>query len=193
VGAVSSPRSFLARAMGILFLLMLSKQVYTVSIANFFTFYLTSKFGVSLETSQVFLFFFLGAVALGTFVGGPVGDRIGRKWVIWVSILGAAPFSLALPYVDLRWTAILVALIGFIMASSFSAILVFAQELMPGHIGAIAGLFFGLAFGLGGIGAAILGIIADRTSIDLVYHICSFLPLIGLLTLFLPAEKKRTA
>jgi FSR family fosmidomycin resistance protein-like MFS transporter len=190
-GAASKPRSFLARAMGILFLLMLSKQVYTVSIANFFTFYLTSKFGVSLETSQVFLFFFLGAVALGTFVGGPIGDRIGRKWVIWVSILGAAPFSLALPYVDLHWTAILVALIGFIMASSFSAILVFAQELMPGHIGAIAGLFFGLAFGLGGIGAAILGTIADRTSIYLVYKICSFLPLIGLLTFFLPAEQKR--
>ena len=191
--AASSPRSFLARAMGILFLLMLSKQVYTVSIANFFTFYLTSKFGVSLESSQIFLFFFLGAVALGTFAGGPVGDRIGRKWVIWVSILGAAPFALALPYVDLYWTAILVALIGFIMASSFSAILVFAQELMPGHVGAVAGLFFGLAFGLGGIGAAILGAVADRTSIDLVYRICSFLPLFGLLTVFLPAERKRAA
>lgn len=186
----AAPHPSWMRALVILFVLMASKQIYTVSLANFFTFYLINRFGVSLESSQIHLFLFLGAVALGGYVGGPVGDRIGRKWVIWFSILGAAPFSLALPYTGLAWTAVLAVFVGFIMASSFSAILVFAQELTPGHVGAIAGLFFGLAFGLGGIGAALLGKLADKTSIDLVYQLCSYLPLIGLLTFLLPDQTK---
>jgi FSR family fosmidomycin resistance protein-like MFS transporter len=187
----AAPHPAWTRALVILFVLMASKQVYTVSLANFFTFYLINRFGVSLEASQVYLFLFLGAVALGGYAGGPVGDRIGRKWVIWFSILGAAPFSLALPYAGLAWTAALAVFVGFIMASSFSAILVFAQELTPGHVGAIAGLFFGLSFGLGGIGAALLGKIADKTSMDLVYQLCSYLPLIGLLTFFLPDQARQ--
>ena len=182
------PRAIIVRAITILFLLMLSKQVYTVCVANFFTFYLIHQFKVPAETSQICLFIFLGAVALGTFFGGPIGDRIGRKRVIWVSILGAAPFALALPYVDLYWTVLLAAVAGFIMASSFSAILVFAQELVPGHVGAVAGLFFGLAFGLGGIGAAALGKIADSAGVATVFAICSYLPLLGILTAFLPSE-----
>ncbi|MDR2056619.1 MAG: MFS transporter, partial [Desulfovibrio sp.] len=190
-GTPAAPHPAWMRALVILFVLMASKQVYTVSLANFFTFYLINRFGVSLEASQVYLFLFLGAVALGGYVGGPAGDRFGRKWVIWFSILGAAPFSLALPYAGLAWTAVLAVFVGFIMASSFSAILVFAQELTPGHVGAIAGLFFGLAFGLGGIGAAMLGRLADTTGIDLVYQLCSYLPLVGLLTFFLPNQTKR--
>ncbi|MDR3320565.1 MAG: MFS transporter [Desulfovibrio sp.] len=189
----AAPHPAWRRALLLLFILMSSKQIYTVSLANFFTFYLINKFGVSLEASQGYLFLFLGAVALGTYAGGPAGDRLGRKWVIWVSILGVAPFSLALPYVGLTWTAVLAVFIGFIMASSFSAVLVFAQELVPGHVGAVAGLFFGLAFGLGGIGAALLGKLADITSIGLVYQICSYLPLVGLLTFFLPDQAKMQA
>jgi len=184
------PRAIIIRALVILFILMLSKQVYTVCIANFFTFYMMHQFGVSTEASQVYLFIFLGAVALGTFFGGPIGDRIGRKQVIWASILGAAPFALALPYVGLHWAVLLAALAGFIMASSFSAILVFAQELVPGHVGAVAGLFFGLAFGLGGIGAAALGKIADSAGVVTVFAICSYLPLMGILTAFLPSETR---
>ena len=187
---VDLPRSTVLRALVFLFVLMFSKQVYTMSISNFFTFYLMEKFGVSTEASQMYLFLFLGATALGTFAGGPIGDRVGRKWVIWLSILGAAPFSLALPYVGPVSTAVLAIIIGFIMASSFSAILVFAQELMPGHVGAIAGLFFGLSFGLGGIGSAVLGKLADGQGLSFVYQVCSFLPLLGLLTIFLPSEKK---
>ncbi|MDR2825971.1 MAG: MFS transporter [Deltaproteobacteria bacterium] len=187
------PRIVIIRALIILFILMFSKQVYTVSISNYLTFYLMEKFGISIENSQLYLFLFLGAVALGTFAGGPIGDRVGRKLVIWVSILGAAPFALALPYASLGWSLVLVILVGFIMASSFSAILVFAQELLPGHVGAIAGLFFGLSFGLGGIGAATLGKVADSTSVDLVYTICSFLPLMGILTIFLPDSRKKPA
>jgi FSR family fosmidomycin resistance protein-like MFS transporter len=179
------------RAIVILFILMASKQIYTVSLANFFTFYLIHKFSLSVEASQLYLFLFLGAVAVGCYVGGPAGDRFGRKWVIWLSILGAAPFSLALPYVGLLWTAMLVIAVGFIMASSFSAILVFAQELAPGHVGAIAGLFFGLSFGVGGIGAAGLGKLADWTGIDFVYQLCSYLPLVGLFTFFLPDNPER--
>jgi FSR family fosmidomycin resistance protein-like MFS transporter len=188
--SVDLPHSTVMRALIFLFVLMFSKQVYTMSISNFFTFYLMEKFGVSTETSQMYLFLFLGAAALGTFAGGPIGDRFGRKWVIWLSILGAAPFALALPYVGNIATAVLVILIGLIMASSFSAILVFAQELMPGHVGAIAGLFFGLSFGLGGIGSAVLGKLADGQGLSFVYQVCSFLPLLGLLTIFLPNEKK---
>ena len=187
-GRALHPRAVIVRALAILFILMLSKQVYTVCVANFFTFYLMHQFAVSTEASQIYLFIFLGAVALGTFFGGPIGDRIGRKQVIWGSVLGAAPFTLALPYVGLHWAVLLAAVAGFIMASSFSAILVFAQELLPGHVGAIAGLFFGLAFGLGGIGAAALGKIADSAGVVTVFIICSYLPLLGILTAFLPAE-----
>ena len=191
-GPAPHPRAIVIRALFILFILMVSKQVYTVCIANFFTFYLMHQFQVSAQTSQLYLFIFLGSVALGTLLGGPIGDRIGRKQVIWGSILGAAPFTLAMPYVGLYWTALLAALAGFIMASSFSAILVFAQELVPGRVGAVAGLFFGLAFGLGGIGAAALGKIADTTSVVTVFTICSFLPLLGILTAFLPRETRVT-
>ncbi|MDR1776783.1 MAG: MFS transporter [Desulfovibrio sp.] len=186
----AAPHPAWKRALAVLFVLMASKQIYTVSLANFLTFYLINRFDVSVETSQIYLFLFLGAIALGGYLGGPVGDRFGRKPVIWFSILGAAPFTLALPYMDLGGTAVLAALIGFVMASSFSAIVVFAQELTPGHVGAVAGLFFGLSFGLGGIGAALLGKLADLTSIDLVYSLCSFLPLMGLLTVFLPDQPR---
>ncbi|MDR3362420.1 MAG: MFS transporter [Desulfovibrio sp.] len=175
------------RAVAILFILMSSKQVYTVCLSNYLTFYLMNKFGVSAADSQLYLFLFLGAIAAGAIVGGPVGDRIGRKWVIWFSILGAAPFALALPHLGLSGTTVMLLVVGFVMASSFSAILVFAQELMPGHIGAVAGLFFGLSFGLGGVGAVALGKLADIAGVDTVYILCSFLPLIGLLTAFLPA------
>jgi FSR family fosmidomycin resistance protein-like MFS transporter len=186
-------RRQVARAIFILFMLMFSKQIYSASISNYLTFYLINKFGVSVETSDIFLFLFLGAAALGTIAGGPIRDRIGRKWVIWISILGAAPFALYLPYAGYAATAVLVILIGFIMASSFSAILVFAQELVPGHAGAVAGLFFGLAFGLGGLGAAVLGKVADSAhGINLVYTICSFLPLIGILTVLLPSDAEKS-
>jgi FSR family fosmidomycin resistance protein-like MFS transporter len=149
------------------------------------------KFHVSVQASQIYLFVFLGAVAAGTFAGGPIGDRIGRKYVIWCSILGVLPFTLILPYANLFWTVILTVIIGVILASAFSAILVYAQELMPGKVGMVSGLFFGLAFGMGGIGAALLGELADHTSIGFVYHVCSFLPAIGLLTGFLPDIERR--
>jgi FSR family fosmidomycin resistance protein-like MFS transporter len=154
------------------------------------------KFHVSLQSAQLHLFIFLGAVAAGTFIGGPVGDKIGRKYVIWVSILGVLPFTLLLPYSNLFWTSVLSVIIGLILASAFSAILVYAQELMPGRIGAVSGLFFGFAFGMGGIGAALLGKLVDLTSLNFVYQLCSFLPAIGILTAFLPnlePAKVRTA
>jgi FSR family fosmidomycin resistance protein-like MFS transporter len=144
------------------------------------------KFHVSIQSAQIHLFIFLGAVAAGTFFGGPVGDRMGRKFVIWYSILGVLPFTLLLPYANLFWTSILSVVIGLILASAFSTILVFAQELVPGKVGTISGLYFGLAFGLGGVGAALLGKLADATSIGFVYHVCSFLPAVGILTVFLP-------
>lgn len=182
----------IAVSIGILLLLIFSKYIYMSSISSYFTFYLIDKFGVSIQSSQIYLFAFLFAVAAGTFIGGPVGDRIGRKYVIWISILGAAPFALLLPYVDLFWTGVLSCIIGLILSSAFSAILVYAQELIPGKVGMIAGLFFGFAFGIAGIGSAILGTLADKTSIEHVFWICSFLPLIGLLTGFLPnLEKNR--
>lgn len=159
-------------------------------MTSYFTFYLKDKFLVSDQVSQLYLFMFLFAVALGTIIGGPLGDKIGRKYVIWISILGVAPFSLMLPYANLFWTAVLACIIGIILASAFSAILIYAQELMPGKVGLIAGLFFGLAFGMGGIGSAVLGKLADSTSIEYVYKICAYLPLIGLLAGFLPKEKK---
>jgi FSR family fosmidomycin resistance protein-like MFS transporter len=173
-------------SLGILMLLVFSKYIYLVSLTSYYTFYLIGKFHVSVEDSQFYLFIFLFAVAAGTFMGGPLGDRFGRKYVIWGSILGVAPFTLALPYVNLFWTAVLSVVIGVILASAFSAILVYAQELVPGNVGMIAGLFFGLAFGMAGIGSAALGWLADRTSIAHVYYLCSFLPLIGMLTAFLP-------
>lgn len=179
-------------SIGILLLLIFSKYIYTTCISSYFTFYLIHKFGVSVQSSQMYLFAFLFAVAAGTFIGGPVGDRIGRKYVIWISILGVAPFALALPYVNLFWTCTLSIIIGLILSSAFSAILVYAQELIPGKVGMIAGLFFGFAFGVAGIGSAILGNLADRTSIEYVFWVCSFLPLIGLITGFLPnLEKKK--
>jgi FSR family fosmidomycin resistance protein-like MFS transporter len=170
----------------ILMLLVFSKNIYMASLTSFYTFYLIQKFGVTVRSAQLHLFIFLGAAAAGTFIGGPVGDRIGRKYVIWVSILGVLPFTLLLPYANLFWTEILTAIIGLILASAFSAIVVFAQELVPGRIGTVAGVFFGFAFGAGGIGAAMLGQLADTTSIEFVYKVASFLPAIGLLTVFLP-------
>jgi FSR family fosmidomycin resistance protein-like MFS transporter len=160
------------------------------SISSYYTFYLIDKFGVSIQESQLYLFAFLGAVAVGTYFGGPLGDRIGRKYVIWISILGVAPFTLLMPYMNLFWTCIMSIFIGLILSSAFSAILVFAQELLPGKVGMIAGLFFGLAFGIAGVSSALLGKLADMTSIGYVYHVCSFLPLLGLITGFLPNLKK---
>jgi FSR family fosmidomycin resistance protein-like MFS transporter len=173
-------------ALLVLILLVFSKNIYLVSLTNYYTFYLIHRFGVSIQESQLYLFLFLFAVAAGTIIGGPVGDRIGRKRVIWVSILGTAPFSLWLPHAGLALTAALTVVIGLILASAFSAIVVYAQELVPGRIGMIAGLFFGLAFGVAGIGSALLGRLADRTGIEFVFQLCAFLPLLGLLTVFLP-------
>lgn len=170
----------------ILLILIFSKYFYMASITSYFTFYLIHKFNVSIQSSQVHLFLFLFAIATGTFLGGPIGDRVGRKYVIWFSILGVAPFTLLLPYANLFWTTVLSLMIGVILASAFSAILVYAQELIPGKIGMISGLFFGFAFGMGGLGSALLGMLADATSIEYVYHVCAFLPLIGVLTVFLP-------
>lgn len=178
-------------SLAILIALIFSKYFYLASMSSYYTFFLMGKFGLSVKSAQLHLFGFLFAVAAGTLLGGPVGDRIGRKSVIWASILGVAPFALALPYANLFWIGILTWIIGFILASAFSAILVYAQELVPGRVGTIAGLFFGLAFGLGGIGSAVLGAVADRTSIPFVFQICSYLPLIGLLTSLLPNLEQR--
>ncbi|MDN5515229.1 MAG: MFS transporter [Pseudomonas sp.] len=178
-------------ALLILALLVFSKYFYMASFTSYFTFFLIEKFDLSVASSQLYLFLFLGAVAAGTFFGGPIGDRIGRKQVIWFSILGVAPFSLLLPHVDLFWTGVLSMVIGFILASAFSAIVVFAQELMPGNVGMIAGLFFGLMFGFGGIGGALLGYLADIHGIEEVFLLCSFLPLLGILTALLPSLKAR--
>jgi len=173
-------------SIAVLMALLFSKFVYLASLTSYYTFYLMSKFHVSVRSAQVHLFVFLGAVALGTIVGGPVGDRIGRKRVIWCSILGILPFTLALPHVNLFWTQILSVLIGLILASAFSVIVVYAQELVPGRVGMISGLCFGFAFGMAGLGAAVLGELADVTSINFVYTVCSFLPAVGLLAAFLP-------
>jgi len=180
------PRRMVGISIGILLTLVFSKYFYLVSMTSYYTFYLIAKFHVSVQESQFLLFVFLAAVALGTIIGGPVGDRIGRKKVIWVSILGVAPFSLTLPHVNLLGTVLLSIVIGLVLASAFSAIIVYATELVPGRVGLIAGLFFGSAFGMAGIGAAVLGKLADMTSITFVYQVCAFLPLIGLLTGFLP-------
>jgi FSR family fosmidomycin resistance protein-like MFS transporter len=178
------------RSIAILMALTFSKHFYLVSITSFYIFYLIHTFGLSVQSAQLYLFIFLGAVAAGTVIGGPIGDRIGARRVIWWSILGVLPFTLLLPYADLFWTAVLSVIIGLILASAFPAILVYAQGLIPGRVGMVAGLFFGLAFGIAGIGAAFLGWLADVTSIDFVYHICAFLPAIGLLAAFLPETAK---
>ncbi|SNR68872.1 MFS transporter [Flavobacterium sp. ov086] len=175
----------------ILLILIFSKYFYLASITSYYTFFLIDKFNVSIQQSQIYLFAFLGAVAAGTLIGGPLGDRFGRKYVIWISILGVAPFTLLLPYVSLFWVGILSVIIGVIISSAFSAILVYATELLPGKVGLVAGLFFGFAFGMGGLGSAILGKLADLTSIAYVFKICAFLPLIGVLTGFLPNIESR--
>jgi FSR family fosmidomycin resistance protein-like MFS transporter len=174
------------QAIAVLIALIFSKFFYLASITSYYIFYLMHRFNLPTQTAQIYLFVFLAASAAGTFLGGPIGDRFGRKKVIWGSILGVLPFTLVLPYVGLTATLILTVFIGLILSSAFSAILVYGQELMPGRIGMVSGLFFGLAFGMGGIGAAVLGELADWTSIEFVYRVCSFLPLIGLLTIFLP-------
>ena len=180
-----------AFAVVILLILIFSKYFYMASLTSYFTFYLIDKFQLSVQSSQIYLFVFLFSVAAGTLAGGPIGDRFGRKYVIWFSILGTAPFALMLPYANLFWTGVLIVPIGMILASAFSAILVYAQELIPGKVGLVSGLFFGFAFGMGGIGSALLGRLADSTSIEYVFHICSFLPLIGLLTGLLPNIETR--
>jgi FSR family fosmidomycin resistance protein-like MFS transporter len=180
------PPKKIAWSLAILVALMFSKYFYLASLGSYYTFYLMDKFHVSMRSAEIHLFAFFGAVAAGTFFGGPVGDRLGRKVVIWYSILGVLPFTLLLPYANLFWTGILSVVIGLILASAFSTILVFAQELVPSKVGTISGTFFGLAFGLGGIGAALLGKLADATNIRFVYHVCSFLPAVGILTAFLP-------
>lgn len=183
-------RSDVIRAVVVICVLMFAKFVYIASFTNYFTFYLIQKFALTVQQSQIFLFIFLASVALGTFLGGPVGDRIGRKAVIWVSFLGVAPFALALPYADLFWTAILASVVGLVMSSAFAALVVYAQEAVPGRVGLVSGLMFGLMFGIGGIGAAGLGQLADEYGIIWVYGITSFLPLLGLATAFLPKTSK---
>ncbi len=184
--AVQLSKGKVAFALFILLLLIFSKYFYMASLTSYYTFYLMGKFNVSVQHAQIYLFVFLFAIAAGTFIGGPIGDRIGRKYVIWISILGVAPFALLMPHATLFWTVILSVFIGVILSSAFSAILVYAQELVPGKVGMIAGLFFGFAFGMAGVGSALLGELADRTSIYYVYEVCAYLPLIGLLTGFLP-------
>ncbi len=180
------PPAQVRKAIGVLLALIFSKFFYLASITSYYTFYLIDHFQVSVRSAQLYLFVFTGAVAVGTIIGGPLGDRFGRKRIIWASILGVLPFSLALPHASLLWTGLLTVPIGMILASAFPAIVVYAQELMPGKTGTVAGLFFGFAFGMGGVGAAVLGVLADRTSIGFVYQICAFLPLIGLLAGLLP-------
>jgi FSR family fosmidomycin resistance protein-like MFS transporter len=180
------PGRRVAWAMVVLTLLVFSKYFYLTSLTSYYTFYLIHRFHLGVQAAQIYLFVFLGAVALGTLVGGPIGDRIGRKPVIWVSILGILPFTLALPFVGLFWTAVLSVIIGVILASAMPAIVVYAQELMPGKVGTVSGLFLGLAFGMGGLGAALIGLLADHAGIVVTYQICSLLPLIGLLGVFLP-------
>ncbi|HBP29976.1 MAG TPA: MFS transporter [Advenella kashmirensis] len=189
--AIELPRNKIIAALAVLGVLIFSKYFYMASMSSYLTFYLMEKFALSIRTSQLYLFIFLAAVAVGTIVGGPIGDRIGRKRVIWASILGVAPFTLLLPHANLFWTGILIVIIGLILASAFSAIVVYAQELVPGKTGMIAGLFFGFAFGMGGVGAAALGHLADTTSISYVYSVCAYLPLLGIVAALLPDTEKR--
>jgi FSR family fosmidomycin resistance protein-like MFS transporter len=187
---IAVPRGQALRGILILLALIFSKYVYLASLTSYFTFYLIHRFGLSVQAAQLHLFAFLGAVAVGTVVGGPLGDRFGRKYVIWFSILGTLPFTLMLPHASLFWTGPLTVIIGLILASAFPAIVVFAQELVPGKIGMISGLFFGFSFGMGGLGAAVLGEVADMKGIETVYAICAFLPAIGLLAAFLPRIRR---
>ena len=187
------PRRVVLGAIGVLLVLIFSKYFYMAGLSSFYTFYLIERFGLSVRSAQLHLFIFLFASALGTIVGGPIGDRIGRKPVIWVSILGVAPFALALPHADLFWTTALTVIIGLVLSSAFSAILVYAQELMPGNVGMVSGMFFGFAFGMGGLGAALLGKLADRTSIDFVYHTIAYLPLLGAVAVLLPKRQVQPA
>jgi MFS transporter, FSR family, fosmidomycin resistance protein len=187
VGHTTLQRSQVRRAITVLIALIFSKFFYLASITSYYIFYLMHRFNLPIETAQIYLFVFLAAAAAGVFIGGPIGDRFGRKKVIWGSILGVLPFTLALPYVGLTATLVLSVLIGLVLSSAFSAIVVYGQELMPDQVGMVSGLFFGLAFGMGGIGAAVLGELADWTSIEFVYRLCSFLPIIGLLAIFLPS------
>lgn len=190
VPAPYPPRVVLA-AIGVLLVLIFSKYFYIAGLSSFYTFYLMDRFGVSVQASQGYLFVFLFASAIGTLAGGPIGDRIGRKPVIWFSILGVAPFALLLPHANLFWTTVLTVVIGLILSSAFSAILVYAQELMPGKVGMVSGLFFGFAFGMGGLGAAVLGLLADRTSIEFVYQTIAWLPLLGVVAALLPASRPK--
>ncbi len=190
-GPARLPRAATQRALALLLVLVFSKYIYLTSLTSYYTFFLIDRFGVSVQAAQLYLFIFLGAVAAGTFIGGPVGDRFGRKYVIWGSIFGVLPFTLILPYVPLFWTAVLSVVIGVILASAFSAILVYAQELVPGRVGLVAGLFFGFAFGIGGLGAALLGRLADATGIEFVYRLCAFLPAIGIVAFWLPDLKRK--
>ncbi|HWU83854.1 MAG TPA: MFS transporter, partial [Rhodocyclaceae bacterium] len=195
VGAAHSPypRRTVIGAIVVLLVLIFSKYFYIAGISTFYTFYLMQKFGVSVQDAQLHLFVFLFAAAAGTLLGGPVGDRIGRKPVIWISILGIAPLALALPHANLFWTTLLMIAIGFVLSSAFSAILVYAQELVPGRIGMISGLFFGFAFGMGGLGAAVLGVLADRQGIDAVYRAIAYLPLLGCIAILLPKAQPHHA
>ena len=186
------PRNQVMMTLVVLVVLTATKNAYLASLSSYFTFFSIAKFGVSVQQAQMMLFLFLGASAAGVFLGGPIGDRYGARTVIWFSILGVIPFALLLPYANLFWTSVLVVVIGFIFSSAFSAIVVFAQELVPGRVGMIAGMFFGFAFGFGGIGAAVLGVFADREGIEFVYRVCSYLPLLGLLTVLLPRLPERT-
>lgn len=191
--ATALPRRRVIITLGVLGMLVFSKVIYMASLSSYYTFYVIHKFGVSVQDSQIHLFVFLAAVATGTVIGGPVGDRFGRKWVIWASILGVLPFTLALPHANLYWTVVLIILIGLILASAFSAIIVYAQELVPGRVGMISGIFFGFAFGMAGLGAAALGQLADLKGIDFIFNICAYLPAFGLLAVFLPdIEQPRT-
>ena len=184
------PRKMVLGAIAVLLVLIFSKYFYIAGLSSFYTFYLMDKFGVPVQSAQIYLFYFLAASAVGTVVGGPIGDRIGRKPVIWASILGVAPFALLLPHANLFWTVAITIIIGLILSSAFSAILVYAQELMPGKVGMVSGLFFGFAFGMGGLGAAVLGLLADKTSIAFVYQTIAYLPLLGVVAALLPRSRK---
>jgi FSR family fosmidomycin resistance protein-like MFS transporter len=179
------------RALSVIGVLMFAKFIYIAAFTNYFTFYLMQRFALTAQQSQLYLFVFLAAVATGTFVGGPVGDKIGRKAVIWISFMGVAPFALILPHADLFWTSVLSVAVGLVMSSAFAALVVYAQEAMPGRVGMVAGVMFGLMFGIGGIGAAGLGHLADSHGIVWVYQLCAFLPLLGIATALLPATRAK--